>query len=265
MLEINKIYNMECSEGMKLLDTESVDLIIGSPPYDKLRTYNNFDLDLHKIGQETFRVLKNGGIFCLVIQDGTENFGKSCTTARTIVDYVDNIGFKLFENVIFNRHGRSGAWWNKRFRVDHEYILIFLKGKRPQHFNKEPLKIPSIHAGETFHGTQRYSDGSLRPITKKVQNTLKCRGTVWTYNGSSTEDNRDKTKFLHPATFPDKLANDLIVCFSDEGMLVLDPFMGSGTTALEARKLCRNYIGFDISEEYCLLAQTRLEKTWKKS
>ena len=152
-MNINNIYVIDALIGLKNIDDNSIDIIITSPPYDKIRDYkNNYDLNLHSVGKECFRVLKDGAMFCMVIQDGTKNFGKSCTTARTIVDYVDKIGFKLFEQIVYKKVGSPGIWWNKRFRVDHEYVFIFLKGERPQYFNKEPLKIPSKHGGKTMTG-----------------------------------------------------------------------------------------------------------------
>jgi site-specific DNA-methyltransferase (adenine-specific) len=256
MIEINKIYNENCLDTMGKMPNESIDLVVTSPPYDKIRDYNNYELDLHAVGEQTFRVLKGGGMLCMVISDGTKNFGKSITTAKTIVDYVENIGYKLFETVIYARDGRPGAWWNKRFRVDHEYILLFLKGDRPKYFDKEPLKIAAKHAGETWHGTQRLTNGNLIPIKKTKQNETKCRGTIWKYDASKSE--RNKKKLVHPATFPDKLAKDLILCFSDVDDLVYDPFLGSGTTARMAKSLERNYIGSDISNEYCRIAEEML-------
>jgi len=259
MLEINKIYCTDNLQGMKSLGKETIDLIITSPPYDSIRDYNGYVVDLHKVGIESFRILKDGGIFAMVINDGTKNFAKSLTTYRTIIDYCDNIGFKLFENIIYSRFGRPGAWWNKRFRVDHEYILLFLKGDRPKYFNKEPLKIDAIHAGIKWHGTQRLTNGEMIPIKETLQSNKKCRGTIWHYNTSNTE--KDKIKMKHPATFPDKLAEDLIICFSNECDIILDPFMGSGTTAKMAKLNNRNFIGFEISQEYCNLANKRLDFT----
>lgn len=85
---------------------------------------------------------------------------------------------------------------------------------------------------------------------------MKCRGTVWRYATSNTEGN--KTKLLHPATYPDKLAEDLILCFSQPGDLVLDPMMGSGTTCVMAARNSRRYLGIDISEEYREVACRRI-------
>jgi len=140
---INQIVNMDCVEGMKLLPDDSIDFVVTSPPYDEIRSYHGFKLDLHEVGKEIYRVLKENCVAVVVIQDQTKNYGKTLTSFRTIVDWCDNIGFKLFECLIYKKHGAEGAWWNKRFRVDHEYMPVFLKGDKPNFFNKEPLKIPS--------------------------------------------------------------------------------------------------------------------------
>jgi DNA modification methylase len=98
---LNTIQCMDCVEGLKQLPENSVDLVVTSPPYDGIRTYQGFSFDLHTTGQEIYRVLKEGGIAVMVIQDQTVNFGKTLTSFRTIVDWCDNIGFKLFETVIY--------------------------------------------------------------------------------------------------------------------------------------------------------------------
>jgi DNA modification methylase len=255
MLELNLVYQRDCIEGMRDIPDGTIDLIVTSPPYDDLRTYDS-SVNLHDLGTEAFRIMKEGAIFAMVMQDQTKDFGKSCTTFRTIVDYVDNIGFKLFENVIWEKDGRPGAWWNTRFRVDHEYILLFLKGKRPRYFNKEPLKIEAKSAGRKIHGTTRRNDGKFDKTSGRSQAELKCRGTIWRYSPTKSEGN--KVKLLHPATFPDKLAEDLIVCFSEENDIVLDPFMGSGTTGVMALKNNRNFIGFELEREYVSITDKRL-------
>ncbi|MCK5472769.1 MAG: hypothetical protein KAI59_01960, partial [Planctomycetes bacterium] len=140
---LNTVQCLDCVEAMKQLPSNCVDLVVTSPPYDGIRKYNGFQCDLHATGEEILRILKDGGIAVMVIQDQTKNFAKTLTSFRTIVDWCDNIGLRLFETVIYRKHGTEGAWWKYRFRVDHEYMPIFLKGARPQYFNKEPLKILS--------------------------------------------------------------------------------------------------------------------------
>ena len=98
---INEVHLIDCVEGMKLMPENSIDMVVTSPPYDAIRNYNGFSFDLHETGKELFRVLKDGGIVSMVIQDQTKNFGKTLTSFKTIIDWCDNIGFKLFECVIY--------------------------------------------------------------------------------------------------------------------------------------------------------------------
>jgi len=255
----NTIQCMDCVEGMKQLPKNCIDLVITSPPYDKIRDYNGFNYNLHKTGEEIYRILKDGGIAVMVIQDQTKHFAKTLTSFRTIVDWCDNIGFRLFETVIYRKHGTEGAWWKYRFRVDHEYMPIFLKGKKPQYFNKDPLKIPSKHAGEVMTGSgNRRTDGTTTKTVRRAINPMKCRGTIWNYLMAG---DKDPLKRKHPAVFPDKIPYDFIQCFCPKDGIVLDPFIGSGSTAVAAKLLRRKYIGFDISKEYCDLAKQRIRKT----
>ena len=254
---LNTTQCMDCVEGMKRLPDNSIDLMITSPPYDKTRDYAGFDYDLHATGKEVYRLLKDGGIAVMVIQDQTKSYGKTLTSFKMAVDWCENIGFKLFECLIYRKYAGEGAWWNKRFRVDHEYMPVFLKGKRPQYFNKEPLKIPSKWAGKTLTGgATRLTNGQTLKARPIKINPLKCRGTIWEY---LTAGDGSQLKHLHPATYPDKLPYDFIQCFCPKEGVILDPFMGSGTTAISAKKLERNFIGFDISREYCELTKLRLK------
>ncbi|MBU2595571.1 site-specific DNA-methyltransferase, partial [Patescibacteria group bacterium] len=212
-----------------------------------------------EVGKEIYRVLKEGGIAAMVIQDQTKNFAKTLTSFRTIVDWCDNIGFKLFETVIYRKHGTEGAWWKYRFRVDHEYMPIFLKGQRPRYFNKEPLKIPSKHGGKIMTGSgNRRTDGTTTKTITRAINRMKCRGTIWNYLNAG---DKDTLKRRHPAVFPDKIPFDFIQCFCPPNGVVIDPFIGCGSTAVAAKQLRRNFIGIDISKEYCNLARQRLKET----
>jgi len=256
-IEINKIYNEDCLITMSKMPDNFCDLIVTSPPYDNMRDYNGYKLDLHKVGEELYRITKDGGMVCFVMQDQTKNFGKSLTTFKTAIDFY-NIGFKLFECCIYRKYGQEGAWWNKRFRIDHEYILMFLKGDKPKSFNKEPLKIPSKHGGKTITGcATRQTDGTTQKSRAIKINLMKCRGSVWEYlNGGD----KNKIKRKHPATFPDSLANDLIVCFSKEKDIVYDCFGGSGTTSKMSAKNNRSWIISEISSEYCKIISERMSE-----
>jgi len=236
---------------------DSVDLTVFSPPYDGIRDYGkNWTLDYHTLGLHLFEITKDGGVCCVIIGDGTKDFAKSGTTARWTVDWLDRVGWRLFECCIYARHGNPGAWWTQRFRVDHEYILIFFKGARPRCFDKSSLMIASKHAGKVYSGTDRLTNGGFKKIDPKAVNREKCRGTLWEYATSNTEGNR--TKLEHPATFPDKLADDLIHCFSQPGDLVLDPMCGSGTTCIMAARAKRDYLAIEINSAYHAIATQRM-------
>lgn len=253
---LDRIHQVDCVTGMRVLPDACVDLVVTSPPYDAVRVYDGFEFDLHATGEQLLRVLKPGGIAAMVIQDQTRNFGKSLTSFRTIVDWCDTIGFKLFECVIYRKHGTEGAWWTNRFRVDHEYIPLFLKGDRPAYFDKEPLKKPSKHGGKIMSGSgNRRTDGSTTATVRRPINAMKCRGTVWDYLMAG---DKNALKRQHPAVFPDAIPLDLVTCFCPPGGVVLDPFMGSGSTAVAARRLGRHFIGFEISPDYCELAERRI-------
>jgi site-specific DNA-methyltransferase (adenine-specific) len=261
---------------MKEIPDGTVDLVVTSPPYDGLRDYNGVSFDLHATGEQIFRVLKEGGIAVMVIQDQTKNFGKSLTSFRTIIDWCDSFNFKLFECLIYRKNGTEGAWWKQRFRVDHEYMPVFLKGDKPQYFNKESIKIPSKHGGKTMTGfANRKTNGKTQEsVTKKI-NLLKCPGTIWTESSKNEIDleplgsvwdylmagDKNPIKRMHPAPFPDKIPYDFINVFCPPNGIVLDPFMGSGSTAVSAKKLGRRFIGFDTSKEYCEIAEKRLIET----
>jgi len=245
----NKVVCMDCVEGMRQLPEACTDLVVFSPPYDALRTYEGKpEFDLHRTGEQVYRILKDGGMCAMVIQDQTKDFGKSMTSFKTAVDWVERFGFKLFECVIYHKNGTEGAWWKNRFRVDHEYIFLFLKGARPLYFNKEPLKILSKHGGKVMSGfATRKTNGKTNKSITKMINPTKCRGTVWDYMCAG---DKNKIKRQHPAPFPDKIPYDLIQCFCPEGGLVIDPYMGSGSTAVAAIKLNKSFMGFDISQNY---------------
>ena len=257
-LPIDKVISGDANEVLKKFPDNSIDIVVTSPPYDNIREYKGFSLDLNKIGRIIHSKLKDGGVVGMVIQDQTKNFGKSLTSFKTIISWCDDIGFKLFECLIYRKYGAEGAWWNKRFRVDHEYIPIFVKGDRPAYFDKQNLKIPSKHGGKTMVGGGTRLTNGVRIETRPIKiNAMKCRGTIWEY---MTAGDGSRLKHQHPATFPDKLPYDLISCFCPPNGVVLDPMCGSGTSLLAAKKLGRKYIGIDIAEDYCRLTEKRLRE-----
>ena len=201
--------------------------------------------------------MKPGGICVWVVQDACIKGSRSGTSFKTVVDWMD-IGWKLWDTLLYYRRGV----WNhaKRFRTDHEYMFCFMKPSKdgkPLCFNRAPLDVPNPSAGKTWKGGSfRKKDGTTAPPSVWVAKEMKCRGTIFNYNFGG---DGSKLKHEHPAVYPDVLPYDMIECFCPPDGVVLDPFNGSGTTAVAAKSLGRNYIGIDISEEYIEIARKRLE------
>lgn len=254
----------KAEEWLLTLEPGSVDLVLTSPPYDGIRDYEGKPgIDVTVLGRGVSHALREGGVAAVVIQDQTKSGRKTLTSFRLAVDWVDNAGLGLFECCIYSRSGVPGAWWNRRFRVDHEYILIFVKGKKPTHFDKAHLMVPSKDAGKPIHGSKRTTKGSLVLHRQEGRLTapMKCRGTVWPYASSSRERGTDwDLKRQHPATFPDKMARDVVLCLSPSDGLVVDPCVGSGTTLAVALEEGRRVAGCDIEEKYVALANLRLKR-----
>lgn len=253
----------DCLPLLARLPEGSVDLTVTSPPYDDLRRYDTpTPLDLDALAKALFRVTKDGGVCIVVIGDASRRFAKSLSSFRLALSWCDKAGWRLFETCLYHRHGVPGPWWRSRLRVDHEFIFVFFKGKRPKTFHKERLLIPTKHGGEKISRTPFLRRGTPWDQPPPTIAPLQCRGTVWPYSPSSSERNR--VKLRHPATMPDKLAADLILGFSEPGELVLDPLMGSGTSMVMAAKLGRRFLGMDVSARYVGIARQRLAREAKE-
>lgn len=260
-MEINKIYNIDCLHGLKDLESNCVNLTVTSPPYDNLRTYQgtcNWDFDIFKnIANELYRVTKPGGIVVWVVGDAVINGGETGSSFRQAL-YFQEVGFKLHDTMIYHKNSSSfpARIDSKRYTQIFEYMFVFVKGKI-----RDDIKLIADKrnkwAGWTNWGknTQYDVDGNLIQVSDiKPVPEFSLRTNIWKYNGSFN----DKI-CKHPAVFPEELARDCILSWSVEGDLVLDPFIGSGTTAKMAMLTNRNYIGFEINKEYYQGSIKRLE------
>ena len=259
MLELNKIYNMDCVQGMKLLDDCSVDLTVTSPPYDNLRSYNgNNDKWNASVWEsvitDLFRITKDGGIVVWVVADATVKGSETGTSFRQALRFID-VGFNLHDTMIWNKQNCSSVGSMNRYENTFEYMFVFSKGK-PKTANIIKDK-PNKRAGEIQSGSIRQRDGSVKKTSnygKKAIEKFGRRSNIWDIFPAKSKKER-----LHPAPFPEQLAHDHIISWSNKGDIVLDPFMGSGTMGKMAYQNNRNYIGFEISSEYCDIANKRIE------
>ena len=225
-MELNRIYNIDCVEGMKMLESESIDLVVTSPPYDNLRKYNGFEWDFEKTAKQLYRVVKDGGVVVWIVGDATVNGSETGTSFKQAL-FFKEIGFNLHDTMIWEKPTFTATGSLRvRYAPVFEYMFVFSKGA-PKTFN--PIKDKrNISTGRKIHGTVRQIDGS----TKKqscVGNLIQefgQRHNVWKINPEKSNKNRK-----HPAVFPEQIANDHIISWSNEGDVVLDCFMGSGTTA----------------------------------
>lgn len=263
-LELNRIYQMDCIEGMRLLPDNSIDLTVTSPPYDNLRSYNGYSFDFENVAKELYRVTKPGGVVVWVVADETKNFCESLSSFKQAIYFVDVCGFKLLDTMIYAKKSYAPAYPTmRRYAQTFEYMFVFVKGHKPKTFNpiKTEKEASSISKKEKT-STYRQKDGSVRIKRVKLDNLLKDECNVWVYDVGYMKSTKDKLAFEHPAVFPEALAQDHILSWSNPGDIVLDPFMGSGTTAKMALLNNRRFIGFEISSKYVEIANQRLENVY---
>lgn len=254
-----ELYLGDCVQVMRdRIPDESIDLTVTSPPYDNLRTYNGYVFDFEATARELWRVTKPGGVVVWVVADQTVDGSETGTSFRQALGFMA-IGFRLHDTMIWNRRGAFPE--SNRYHPYFEYMFIFSKGK-PKTFN--PIRdAKSNSIGRLCSSRmERQSNGDIRrPNRFFVVKDMSVRPNIWEINAGFGTSTQDREAFNHPAIFPEALARDHILSWSNPGDLVLDPFVGSGTTGKMAKLLHRNFIGIDISEEYCNIAAKRIAET----
>jgi site-specific DNA-methyltransferase (adenine-specific) len=278
----NTILHNDCIDALPSFDPDSIDLVVTSPPYDSLRDYHGFSFDCALTAKALHRVMKPGGVVVWVVADAVVNGSETGTSFRQALIFQD-AGFRIHDTMIYEKNTcsfparRDGNRYSQTF----EYMFVFSKGK-PKTANLLCDK-PNKWAGTTNWGkkTDRCKDGSLRE-RESIKPVLEFspRNNVWRYvpefqKDEGAEDvvesevrryvvgfglaHKDRRANKHPATFPQALAEDHIRTWSEPGDVILDPMCGSATVCVAAQALGRNFIGIDISREYCELATRRLD------
>jgi len=234
------------AEDMSMIPDNSLHLMITSPPYNVSKEYDE-DLSLKeylemlsKVFTETYRVLVNGGRACINVA----NLGRK--PYIPLSDYISRImieiGFNMRGEIIWNKAASAspstawGSWMsasNPILRDIHEYILVFSKGDYKRSLNK--------------------TEKEIKQNTISKEEFMEWTKSIWTFNAESAR------RIGHPAPFPIDLPYRLIQLYSFTTDVILDPFMGSGTTAIAALKSNRNYVGFEINKEYIELINTRVK------
>jgi DNA modification methylase len=253
---INQIIEGSCVEIMQQFDDNVIDLTVTSPPYDDLRNYKGYVFPFKDIAKELYRVTKSGAVLVWVVADATINGSETGTSFMQAL-YFKEIGFNLHDTMIFRKRNPIPQIYRKRYNNEFEYMFVFSKGTVKTH---NPIKIDCKHAGLELNGTtyKNYSKNEQKreKLAKPVKQK-KIKGNIWEYVvGKKEEDQEAKG---HPAPFPCQLVRDHITSWTNFGDIVLDPMCGSGTTPRVSCELGRNYIGIDISHEYCELARNRIQ------
>lgn len=249
MLELNKIYNENCVETMSNIESNSIDLVVTSPPYDNLRTYNGYEFNFDLVSEELHRIIKPGGVVVWVVGDATIKGSETGTSFRQALKFMDN-GFNLHDTMIWEKTGRLPT--QDRYYAVFEYMFVFSKGKpKAMNFicdNKNVSPVTTRPKDATINkGKHKLSEGVF--TTKEFSR----RTNIWKIPNLGNKSG-------HPAVFPEKLVNDHIITWSNKDDIVYDPFIGSGTTALASLKNNRKFIGSEISQEYYDMALNRLKE-----
>ena len=247
------IYHGDCMEILPYLP--KVDLVLTSPPYDNLREYGGYNFDFKTTATLLKNILIQGALIVWVVGDSCVNGSESCTSFSQAL-YFKDLGLNLHDTMIYHKRGLPNET-DKRYRQDFEYIFI-LSVNQPKTFN--PLLHKKRHEDKRLTKNISKSKEGIYKEGRMNPHYYTKNGNVFFYVASGGNGQSDKIAYKHPATFPEQLASDQIFTWSNEKEIVLDPFVGSGTTAKMAKILNRNFIGIDISEEYCELAEEQLEK-----
>jgi site-specific DNA-methyltransferase (adenine-specific) len=252
-IKTNTIYHADCVELMKSMEENSIDLTVTSPPYDELRNYNGYRFDIEGITQGLYKVTKKGGIVVWVVGDKIKNGNRSLTSFKQALLF-QSVGFNVHDVMIYKKKNtpfmRSNAYTNC-----YEFMLVLSKDK-PKTFN--PLKSKTARQGFEMMPFNKGADG----VNRKTMGELKAekkRDNIWEYATGLGGTTNDKIAFKHPAVYPEKLAEDHILSWTNPGDVVFDPMCGSGTTCKMAIINNRQYIGCDISQEYADLTEQRLK------
>ena len=258
-MELSRIYHEHCLDTMKRMPENFIDLTITSPPYDDLRDYNGYHFPVEEIAAMLFEKTKPGGVVIWVVGDRTLNGSETLTSFRHAITF-ETAGFRVHDTMIYAKNNPIPSDCGKRYRQCFEYMFAFSKGQ-PATFNPITQPIKQEKAFKSFRitksGRNDLNHDHVAPRERKVNN-------IFFYN-VGTSSSKDKIAFEHPAIFPEQLVSDQISTWTNEGDLVYDCFMGSGTTAKVAHLLNRRWLGSEISDEYVRIAEERLRSHLDKS
>lgn len=259
------LYNEDNLKVLKEMAENNVDCIITSPPYDDIRNYENtlnWNYEIfQELAKQLYKVLKPGGVCVWVVADSTINGSETGNSFRQAL-YFKEIGFNLHDTMIYAKHNPTpNTGGGTRYQQSFEYMFVFSKGKpktvnllleprRNECNDKRTFRIRKFNRNKQGEFAQQEH---LHEIKENVP-----RSNIWTYKVGLYNTTSDKIAFEHPAIFPEQLAKDHILTWTNENDIVLDPFMGSGTVGKMCKELNRTFIGIEIVEKYYNIAGERI-------
>ena len=258
--------NGDCVELMKDIPGCAIDLTVTSPPYDNLRKYNGFSWDFENTAKELYRITKVGGVVVWIVGDATIKGSETGTSFRQALYFME-CGFNLHDTMIYDK-GNCPFPDKTRYYNVFEYMFIFSKGK-PKSFNPICDRKNKCGGKKIQSTTLRQPDGSLKKTSAEINKTGRMikeygsRFNVWRISPGKGKSTLDEYAFAHPAIFPEQLANDHIISWSNPGDTVFDCFMGSGTTGKMAAINNRNFIGIELDQGYFSIAEKRIAEAQK--
>lgn len=237
-------------EALRQFPSDFVDLTVTSPPYDNLRTYNGFTWDFEALAKELYRVTKQGGVVVWNVNDATVNNSETLTSFRQALYFKDICGFNVHDTMLWVKDGGGAVGSNNCYTQNFEYVFILSKGT-PKSINLIRDKPNGSYGKDKSGIGRRKQSGEHKVEVRKPASEFSKRNNYWYIPPERGE---------HPAPFPESLANDHIISWSKEGDVVLDPFMGSGTTGKMALLNNRKFIGIELSPEYVEIARKRIDE-----
>lgn len=259
-LPINQII---CGDNVAVMSgwpDACIDLTVTSPPYDDLRQYNSSKpmselWDFEAVAQQLWRVTKPGGVVVWVVADATVNGSETGTSFRQALRFME-IGFRLHDTMIYKQAGTGAKGSNLAYWQEWDFMFVFSVGS--------PKAINRIERETRVAGRRKATSPQCDKLGSRTERGIRVtgetcvRGNVWEYHAGKNSDYREACFNGHPAPFPESLARDHILSWSNEGDVVLDCFAGSGTTCKMARAMGRRWVGIEINPDYVTICKKRM-------
>lgn len=256
---------MDCISFMQELEDNSVDLTVTSPPYDNLRNYEDsiqWDWEIFcNVADHLHKVTADGGVVVWIVGDATIDGSETGTSFKQAL-YFKELGFNLHDTMIYEKTNPAPTGGSNRYFSSFEYMFVFSKGA-PKTFNPIKVKRSNKWNDKRKSRSKNYVRNKEGEFTSKdvelhLDRPVKMRN-IWNAVVGGGNSTRDDYAFEHPAILPEKIAEQHILSWSNEGDIVFDPFMGSGTTGKMALKHNRNFRGSEIVKKYFDISTKRLK------